>query len=424
MTRISRRRYHQQLGAGDYKIAYDRDNDTMLIANGSDPFRDSFATFDTAGTWDLIQNGGMTITTGGVLNGARYLNIAAGTTANAECIILSQNQFRIPAEVAVALSMSQRIANQDVSVELVEVTADGTVITDTGIVTAPALNDARNAAAMQWNGTTATGMLMVSRSDGASLLSVSGTALTTAATGSNPNFIPAATFKMLVGHDDITWSAAGTDALVTPTFMGRRTQALPASDREYKLRIRIKNGAVAPASNTDVRIHAVRVSDFQRLTVDFEKYAGRTDPTDALPVNIVTPATLPVSVAAAVTTNAGGVAAAGGFSTARLVSAAASINATVVKASVGRLYRITGFNASAAVRYLKLYNKATAPVPGTDTPVASFRIPASSPIAIDYGSIGLSFAAGISYVLTTGTADADTGALTAGDIEHLTFAFT
>jgi len=107
-----------------------------------------------------------------------------------------------------------------------------------------------------------------------------------------------------------------------------------------------------------------------------------------------------------------------GMSVKRLVSAAASVNATIVKAPGGRVYKITGQNAAAAVRYIKLYNKTTAPAE-TDTPVATFNVAASLPFDIDFGDIGLHFPAGIGYRLTVLNADADTTALTAADILSL-----
>lgn len=108
-----------------------------------------------------------------------------------------------------------------------------------------------------------------------------------------------------------------------------------------------------------------------------------------------------------------------GLSVKRLVSAAASVNPTIVKADNGRVYKITGQNASAAAKYLKLYNKATAPAVGTDTVVETFSLPASSTFDIDFGDIGLYFDTGIGYGLTGANADADTTALTAGDILSL-----
>ncbi|PKR87334.1 hypothetical protein CXZ10_20000 [Pleomorphomonas diazotrophica] len=106
---------------------------------------------------------------------------------------------------------------------------------------------------------------------------------------------------------------------------------------------------------------------------------------------------------------------------ARLVSAAASTNAGSVKASAGRLYKAHGYNAATAVRFLKLYNKASAPTVGTDVPVATIPLKPSDSFDLDLIPIGQYFSTGIAYALTTGAADADTGALTAADVVGLAF---
>lgn len=101
----------------------------------------------------------------------------------------------------------------------------------------------------------------------------------------------------------------------------------------------------------------------------------------------------------------------------RLVSAA-STNATSLKASAGTLYTLFAVNLNAAVRYVKFYNKASAPTVGTDTPVATFPIPASTTGAgfqINLGP-GFDFSTGIAYATTTGAADSDTAAVAANEI--------
>lgn len=115
-----------------------------------------------------------------------------------------------------------------------------------------------------------------------------------------------------------------------------------------------------------------------------------------------------------VRTTAGGIA-----SVARLLSAAATTNATSAKASAGRLYKARGYNAATSVRYLKLYNKASAPTVGTDTPIATLALGPSQAFDIDLQPLGEYFSTGIAYALTTGSADTDTGALTAADIVGL-----
>lgn len=99
--------------------------------------------------------------------------------------------------------------------------------------------------------------------------------------------------------------------------------------------------------------------------------------------------------------------------TARLLSAAATTNATSAKAAAGTLRRITGYNASAAARYLKLYDKASVPTVGTDTPRKTFYLPASSAFALDCDDY---FGQGIAFAITGAAADADTTAVTVGDI--------
>jgi len=101
----------------------------------------------------------------------------------------------------------------------------------------------------------------------------------------------------------------------------------------------------------------------------------------------------------------------------RLISAA-STNATSLKASAGTLYWLYVVNLNAAVRYLKFYNKASSPTVGTDTPVFTFPIPASTTGAGFTISIppGADFGTGIAYALTTGIADSDTAAVAANEI--------
>lgn len=102
--------------------------------------------------------------------------------------------------------------------------------------------------------------------------------------------------------------------------------------------------------------------------------------------------------------------------TSRLVSAAASVNATLVKSTAGKVHKLIGYNAAAALRFLKIYNKASAPTVGTDTPALTITLPASAAFALDFPNGGQHFATGIGYGFTTAAADADTSALTAADI--------
>jgi hypothetical protein len=107
----------------------------------------------------------------------------------------------------------------------------------------------------------------------------------------------------------------------------------------------------------------------------------------------------------------------GGASISRLLSAA-STNSTLAKSSAGQVYGWYITNNNASERYVKLYNKASAPTIGTDTPVITLLIPGNTAGAgtnVNF-SAGIAFATGIGYGTTTGYADNDTGAVAAGEI--------
>lgn len=105
---------------------------------------------------------------------------------------------------------------------------------------------------------------------------------------------------------------------------------------------------------------------------------------------------------------------------ARLLSAANTTNATSVKTLTGDVFKVIGYNAG-VVTYLKFYNKASAPTVGTDTPLFTIYLPANTAFALDLD--GFNFSTGIAYALTTGSADADTGAVAAGAVLGLNIAY-
>lgn len=71
---------------------------------------------------------------------------------------------------------------------------------------------------------------------------------------------------------------------------------------------------------------------------------------------------------------------------------------------------------ASGARYLKIYDKATAPTVGTDTPKMTIPLPATSqPLAIEFVG-GIDFTLGIGVGATTGVADADTGAPGANEV--------
>lgn len=103
-------------------------------------------------------------------------------------------------------------------------------------------------------------------------------------------------------------------------------------------------------------------------------------------------------------------------------------DATVVKASAGRIYTIYGFNADVAeFAFLKLYDKATAPDPSADTALLKWQVFLPPTEALETDSEpqwehvvisiphGIAFANGIAFVLTQSPGTDET-AVDAGDV--------
>lgn len=99
--------------------------------------------------------------------------------------------------------------------------------------------------------------------------------------------------------------------------------------------------------------------------------------------------------------------------TSRLLSAAASVNLTAVTTVPTIVGRARGYNAKASALFLKIWDKASAVVVGTDIPVAVFRLAATADFDI---RINLALANGFSYAFTGAVADSDATALIAADI--------
>lgn len=98
-------------------------------------------------------------------------------------------------------------------------------------------------------------------------------------------------------------------------------------------------------------------------------------------------------------------------------NSAGTTNATSVKGSAATLYGIVASNINAAIRYLKLYNKATAPTVGTDIPVMTLAIPATGVLSVNLGTLGARFTTGLAFAITTLGTDADATAVAAGEIK-------
>ena len=96
----------------------------------------------------------------------------------------------------------------------------------------------------------------------------------------------------------------------------------------------------------------------------------------------------------------------------------ADTNGALVKAGPTTISMLTGSNINASPRYLKIYDKATAPTVGTDEVAYTFILPGATtgagsnvPLARE-----LNLIRGFGHAITTGVADTDTGAVAANEI--------
>lgn len=355
----------------------------------------------------MATGAGQSVSLGGALNGARYVAITGGTTISAQTIIESDELVTLPVRVNASVSLSQRIVNHECFLELAGCDEFGVVQED---ATGPL-----NWIAIRWDGTTAANAVVLTRSNGGSVAVSASTAFgTTAATGTGPNFIPAFTYDLLCYAERIIASGYAVDSLAAPGATAARTTNLPNPLVQYKIRFRVKNGGSAPASTTDFRLHQVRVIDQTRLTAEITGGVGRAaDAQSAIPVTGAVTVSGTVTSSTTVTANTPN-------PTSSAINSAATTNATSVKATAGNLFSITASNTNAAARFLKLYNKASAPTVGTDVPVLTIPIPPGSAVNLDFGTNGWRFATGIALAITAGAADSDTAAVAANEVKVLT----
>lgn len=103
----------------------------------------------------------------------------------------------------------------------------------------------------------------------------------------------------------------------------------------------------------------------------------------------------------------------------------ADTNEELIQDGPRMLESVIAVNNNVSAMFLKIYDKATAPVAGTDTPVLTLKIPANG--VMETGALGLcsrfELENGLGMAITSGMGDSDTGAAPAGDvIVHILYA--
>lgn len=405
------------------------------------------------------------------------LVITTGITANSETIIRSVETVEASIVERWSALLSQRIANQNFYIELVDVIGDGlsyTLNSTTSMTITIPSNPftSENVGQGFW---VSTNTLITAASQRVTIASVSGNNVTVTgagwpASGSGLcdvfgwNYIQARYTGVTATNVDIDaqrngWATGATTATINTTasthigvfavadgelvFMDQtnasatgleltqrasRVRNVPDSDIPLYLQIRVLNGTTAPASTTTFTCGFVDIQHAATQSVALQNVAPMSS-NSGLPVNLV--GSITQTVSGTVTANIGtGSLAAGtnaigdvgiqyranatGAATRTHLVSAANTNPTVVKASAGRLLGVCLSNTNAAFRYVKFHNQTTSPTAGTGV-VQTIAIPPNNNVTFSFTG-GIAFTTGIALTCVTGAADTDATAVGANDI--------
>ena len=104
----------------------------------------------------------------------------------------------------------------------------------------------------------------------------------------------------------------------------------------------------------------------------------------------------------------------GNIETHRNWNDAAGVTNTLVSGAKTLVLSIDAQNTGAAAAYLHLFDKATAPVAGTDTPKLTYLLPADGG-KVNEKNLAVEFSLGFGYAITSGAGDTDSTNVTNAD---------
>ena len=408
------------------------------------------------------------------------LNVLSGTTANAEFLARSVRFFKGSMRLRYAAILSQRIVNNNFAILLADLIAEGAayniisaVLVDvtvpahgynatnvgqfvnlggiTGAAGVPgryaiaAIQDAntirftvsgwpasgtgtlsvfgRNYIRNIYNGTTATNVGVDSQRNGWA----TGDTVATINTTASPGVVMA---SELTGRD-VFFSDSVRATTTTPTFTTRASRYENIPDQSVDLYVFIWsfNGSTAPASTTTLTLSHVALEVFPNNPVYIQGFRaqGAINPAPisiqggTLPTVTTVGTVTTVTTVGTVTniTNAGTPTAP---ATPFILNSAATTNGQLILTGTSGLQAFYATNIGATVAFVKLYNKATAPTVGTDTPAMIITVPAAvggvpGTATLPIGFSGFRFALGLGLAITGAVADSDTTAVAAGQVK-------
>lgn len=234
-------------------IAYDTANDMMKMSSMQKKWKDGFLGSSLDNTkWNIVSQGaGMTIS---VANGS--LTIATGTSGNSETILESTATFTDPFRVIASLQISQKIANQEFAIEVYSV--NPTTLVDDNIN--------MGAWNISYDDNTATNYAVYEVMNTGTKLRSGANYIANAQTSYN-------LYELELFSDEFWFHTRALDSNNGRSASFVRHQSIPDPNALYKVRIRAKNKATAPASSTNYQLQFLTVIDYAELTAEIT--AGR-----------------------------------------------------------------------------------------------------------------------------------------------------
>jgi hypothetical protein len=255
------------------------DQTPITIDTENVTLKDNFSgtTLDTT-KWTVNKASG-SATTYAITNSVLAIN--AQTTANDWIAFTSNQGFTLPFRVQVTLQISQRIANNNFYVEVVN--AAGALVANLGsLVVEPGVTQA----AYLFNGTSITTGAVVAQNQGFKATADTNTTINVTSSYQ--------TLDMECRTEDVDYAVRLVDASgqsTTGSLMRNRTVLDP--NETYYMQIRSVNGGTAPASNTTLSVEVVLVQDATRTVMEISGGRGNNAADKAVPVVVTSP--VPIS---------------------------------------------------------------------------------------------------------------------------------
>ena len=339
--------------------------------------------------WTIVRQNGITTN---INNG--QISFSVPTTSGAEYLMVGKALITIPANLTASLSATVR--NSTTVVRIGYVACDQS--TGLPIAHDTISGDFAHRANVLYTGTTATSLTIesVASSNTVKTVGISNQVSTSA----NHEV------SMELRPEDFIVATATADSSSARVTGGRISSQVPTFDLVYRPFVWILNNATSVAATWNLA--RILSMDIQELQVEVGGGRGNTNSAQSIPVLVTNGSTISNATLSSANNSA----------TLHQLISAASVNSTLVKSTAGRISGGVVANTTATWRFLKFFNKATAPTVGTDTPVFTVALAPNTTIGLGsvFDQYGLYFGTGITYAITGAAATNDTTAIAAGDI--------